>query len=136
MLSASGLSDAETFAPQFDTAADDVGLLYTALEVWTIGQDKNSANLANTFAGNVASDLMKLGPQAMTAQSDLKGITVPGQIVIAGDGVPGSWSTFGSTVDVNYTFTNVGDKGLPAGSVMLVPNANVSLLHHVLLSPI
>jgi Carboxypeptidase regulatory-like domain len=127
-LSATGISDTEALVPNFDIAADDAGLFYLATELWTISQDSNSLNLATSFATDVASDLTTVGPQAASVQNDLKGVTVPGQIVITGDGVPGDWTTAGSNIIVSYTFTNVGGKALPAGTVMLLPDTDISLL--------
>ncbi len=114
LLAGTAASDVQTLVPQYDAAADNVGLLYLALELWTVAQDANSQTLATSYAADAKSALTAVGQQAVLVQSDLKGVTIPGRIVIAGDGAPG-WVTFQSPVAVDYSFTNVGDKPLSAG---------------------
>ena len=121
-------TDAISLASEYDAASDDIGLSYLALQLWAAAQDTNSLAIAASLVTDTIAAVTAAGQQAVLVQNDLKGVTVPGQIVIAGDGVPVGGATFGGTVNVNYSFTNVGDKALPAGSVTLLPNANLALL--------
>lgn len=127
-LTGSAANDANLLAPQFDTASTDIGLFYMALEVWDVYQDAGSLSLAASFAADVVSAVMAVGQQAALVQSDLKGITVPGQIIITGNGVPAGQTNFGKVIDVEYTFTNVGDRPLPSGTATVFANANLTLI--------
>ena len=127
-LPGNAATDAISLASEYDAASDDIGLSYLALQLWAAAQDTNSLAIAASLVTDTIAAVTAAGQQAVLVQNDLKGVTVPGQIVIAGDGVPVGGATFGGTVNVNYSFTNVGDKALPAGSVTLLPNANLALL--------
>ena len=128
LLSPAGADDAELLTPQYASAAGAISLLYTALELWTQSPSPATMGVATSSLTDTMSAVMAAGQQAALVQSDLKGITVPGQIVIGGDGVPGELTTPGSVIHVEYTFTNVGDQPAPAGTITLVPGDNVALI--------
>src|SRR5208337_3968226 len=100
----------------------------SASTLWAGAQDATSLALATSFEASGAAAVTAVGRQAALVESDLKGVTVPAQIVIAGDGVPGGEASPGGIISVAYSFTNVGDKPLPAGTATLLTDTNVSLL--------